>query len=62
MTLEMIHEEIVEMKKDMQDLKRHVLDMDRFMTEEEMKAFHAYQKEKKGGRLSSLEKVKRDRL
>lgn len=53
-------DELKAIRKDVDFIKAHMADMDSIMTEEDYKALQEYRKEKKAGKLTSHEGLKRE--
>ena len=52
--------ELKEIKKDLDFIKEHMVDIDSVMTEEDYEALIEYRKEKKAGKLTSHEQLKEE--
>ena len=59
-TLETIHNDLEFVKKEVVEIKQHMVDIDSIMTEEDYKALQSYKEEKSKGRLISHEKLKKE--
>lgn len=59
MTEVMIIKELKEIRKDLSFLKKHMVDVDSIMTEDDYSALLAYRDEKKKGKLISHEELKK---
>ncbi|MFW6231114.1 MAG: hypothetical protein ACOC32_03770 [Nanoarchaeota archaeon] len=57
---EIINEEIKEMKKDIAYLKKHMVDVDSIMTEDDFELLLDYRTEKEHGKLVSEEQLKKE--
>ncbi|MBI3051845.1 hypothetical protein HYY74_05305 [Candidatus Woesearchaeota archaeon] len=55
-----IQEDLEFLKKEVVEIKEHMLDIDRIMTEDDYRALVDYEKEKSQGRLKSHEELKKE--
>lgn len=55
-----LESEIEAIKKDLAYLKKHMVDIDSIMTEEDYESLVEYRKEKKAGKLTSHEQLKKE--
>ncbi|MBI2971413.1 MAG: hypothetical protein HYY37_03290 [Candidatus Aenigmarchaeota archaeon] len=58
--LNKIQEDLEFLKKEVVEIKEHMVDIDSIMTEDDYKALLNYEKEKSRGRLKSHEKLKKE--
>jgi siroheme synthase (precorrin-2 oxidase/ferrochelatase) len=58
--LEQIHEDLQSMKKEIEDIKAYMIDLDSIMTHDDFKALEKYKKEKEEGKLTSHVKLKKE--
>ena len=56
---EKIMSKLGNIEKEIEEIKKHMVDIDSIMTEEDYEALLAYRKEKKEGTLASHDKVKK---
>lgn len=59
-TLETIHKDLEFVKKEVIEIKQHMVDIDSIMTEDDYKALQSYKEEKSKGKLVSHEKLKKE--
>ena len=56
----LLHLELKSIKKDLSYLITNMVDPDEILTEEDLESIKEYEKDKKAGKLTSLEKVKEE--
>jgi len=59
-TLEDVYKEVRFVRKRVIEIEKHMVDIDSIMTESDYHALQAYQKEKKAGKLTSHEAMKKE--
>ncbi len=59
-TLERIHKDLEILKKELKEIKEHMVDIDSIMTEDDYKALQDYKREKSEGTLTSHESLKKE--
>mgnify|MGYP001561265458 CR=1 FL=1 len=59
-TLETIHQDLELIKKEVAEIKEHMIDVDTILTEEDFKVLQDYKKEKAEGNLISSEELKKE--
>ena len=59
-TLEIIHKDQEFVKRELMEIKEHMVDIDSIMTEDDYKALHEYKIEKSEGKLTSHEELKNE--
>ena len=58
--LEQIHEDLASMRKEIEDIKAYMVDLDTIMTYDDFKAFEQYKQEKEEGSLTSHAELKKE--
>ena len=58
--LNKINKDLELVKKELSEIKEHMVDIDSIMTEDDYKALQEYRKEKAEGRLTSHEELKKE--
>jgi len=58
--LEIIYEELKTIKDELDYIKKHMIDIDSIMTEEDYEAIEKAREEKKQGKLSNLEEIEKE--
>ena len=59
-TLETIHKDLKFVNSELREMKAHMVDIDRIMTEDDYKALQEYNIEKSEGKLTSHEELKQE--
>jgi len=59
-TLEIIHKDLEFVKRELMEIKEHMVDIDSIMTEDDYKALQEYNIEKSEGKLTSHEELKKE--
>ena len=59
-TLETIHKELKLIKKELSEIKEHMVDVDTILTLDDYISLQQYKKEKSGGKLTSHEELKKE--
>ena len=59
-SIQTVHRDILDLKRDVEFIKKHMFDMDSIMTPEEAKCFEKSMKELEEGKTTSLSKVKEE--
>ena len=59
-TLEMIYKDLEFVKRELMEIKGHMVDIDSIMTEDDYKALQEYNIEKSEGKLTSHEELKKE--
>ncbi len=59
-TLETIHKDLEFVKSELSEMKAHMVDIDRIMTEDDYKTLQEYNIEKSEGKLTSHEKLNKE--
>ena len=59
-TLEIQHKDLEFVKRELMEIKKHMVDIDSIMTEDDYKALQEYKIEKSKGKLTSHEELKKE--
>lgn len=59
-TLEIIHKDLEFVKSELTEIKKHMVDIDSIMTEDDYKALQEYNLKKSEGKLTSHEELKKE--